>query len=233
MTSPSELADPRPARPRSIWLLLAAGAFVAVIGVAIWLKVQFDLTSHDREIIAQLEAKQGVGNVAWEPRWTAPWLQHVARQLAFFRVAQLACYAPGNSFSYDVDAAGQLVIVRNCVRGISPAELHSIQRLTALEVLSLEANPITDEGLAGIEQMRMLQVLNLANTAVTDASADVFPQLPVLERLDLSRTDVTDAAIPSLSRCLFLKHLNVEMTRITPAGVKSLELALPGCTVEH
>ena len=92
--------------------------------------------------------------------------------------------------------------------GMSDACLTPIKNLTRLQLLNLDGNRITDDGLA------------------------VISRISSLEDLDLKATEVTNAGLVHLRALKNLKTLSLGGTRVTPEGASALQSALPGVTID-
>jgi hypothetical protein len=81
---------------------------------------------------------------------------------------------------------------------VADGELENLADL-ALETISLNDVPITDEGITHVCRNAQLRRVWLAGTAITDASLARLGALPHLERLDVRRTLVTAEGIAALT----------------------------------
>lgn len=146
-----------------------------------------------------------------------------------------------------------LWLAKNCVtEGILPA----IVSQTKLEVLNLDAMPLTDAGLARLSALGRLFHLSVADSRVTDRGLKANSWLAQLSQLDvagtsvgdpgvealadgrleylyLSRTCVSDAVVPTLIGMKRLQLLSIEGTAITDDGVRRLASARPDLDIRR
>jgi hypothetical protein len=154
------------------------------------------------------------------------------RNLDMFQtVVMFSIHPGGNTFAFDADEQGRLVIHRDYKAGLRDDDMAVVAKLVNLRTLWLEANGITDNGLVQLAGLKNLELLWLQNTPVTDAGMATLENFPKLRDLDLSATDVTDMAIDAWSRCRVLRKLKVENTRVTSEGVARLQKLLPDCEI--
>ena len=69
-----------------------------------------------------------------------------------------------------------------------------LAKLAKLKSLSLEATPISDEGLKNLQDLKNLERLNLTKTQVTEAGLAHLQELPKLKELVVGFTGISDAA---------------------------------------
>jgi len=78
-----------------------------------------------------------------------------------------------------------------------------IGELRTLLHLNLEANQLSDAGVARLASLDNLRTLGLAGNAdVTDESFRAFTSLPALTSLDLAGTGITDQGLAALRAAL-------------------------------
>jgi len=246
------MPDSSNSRPKRRWFQFGLRTFlviVVVVGcVGSWLGSHVNRARQEEEAVRRLQsvedgrsfnmlfvdpfkAVDGRGEMAMFYKGGPQWLTRMFGADIFRAVKTLQVYGPGNSFSYQLDADGQLEIQRQYNSGIKDNELASIAKLRYLDFLALEANGVSD--ITPLAELSRLETLNLSNAAITDDAAEVITALPKLRDLNISRTHVSDRMVDSLASCRKLDRLNIEITRITPAGVKRLQRALPNCEIVH
>ncbi len=116
--------------------------------------------------------------------------------------------------------------------GWGPAAAEPIGRLTSLRNLSLDENPLGDEGIAHLAGLRQLRELRAWDVGMTDASVEAIVGMRTLQILSIGgNPGITDASIPLLSRMDSLRELQVGASGITLAGIQKLQAALPNCVV--
>jgi len=130
------------------------------------------------------------------------WLTNILGADIFRTVTLMQCNAPGNSFSYGADDDGNIFVDRTYKCGLAKEDLKSVGQLRYLRFLSLEANPVTDEGVVHLEKLSRLETLNLSNTAITDRSLNVLIKLPKLRDLDVSGTNISADGVKTLQKRL-------------------------------
>lgn len=224
--------------------LLLLVVVVACLGA--WLGAHIRRARQEQRIIAELTAEHGQSlNLIVANPFDAdddgampmffeggpPWLTKLLGADIFRATTALTCYAPGNSFSSAVDEDGKFFWQRTYLRGVSTEQLGLIAKLSHLNYLQLESNPIDDTGVAQIVKLRRLRTLNLSHTAITDAAVETLAKLRSLRDLNISYTDITDQAIDSLARCKRLERLNIESTQLSGARVEWLQRQLPTCEI--
>ena len=92
--------------------------------------------------------------------------------------------------------------------GITDGSLKSIGEVAEFPgAITLDENPIHDEGVRHLRHMTKLRSLSLPGT------------------------DITDASIPALSEITALTVLKVQRTKLTEAGIQRLHAALPNCRI--
>ena len=228
---------------RALFVLITLVACVAA-----WLGMQ--IARHHREEVAIAHLIHGgTTSMYWASRFDQPasselnplmpmlqvaktdWADRL-RNLEMFRtVIMFQTFPAGNTFSYDADDAGRLVIHREFKAGLKDDDMAWVAKLVNLRSLWLEANGITDKGLIQLIDLKHLEILWLQNTAISDDGISSLPKLPKLRDLDLSATDVTDASIAALSQCRALQHLKLNNTNVTEKGITTLQRSLPDCVI--
>jgi len=96
----------------------------------------------------------------------------------------------------DAGSIETLVLSRS---GLSDADLGYLVRLSALQNLSLDGNPITDEGLRHLAGLPLVG-LDLSSTRVTDVGLSRLSTIPTLRVLYVVNTGVTPDGVDSLRR---------------------------------
>ncbi|KAG5490639.1 hypothetical protein JKF63_00760 [Porcisia hertigi] len=99
-------------------------------------------------------------------------------------------------------------------------DVDALKNLTALRVLNLSDNLVTDEGCSALHCMPSLQRLNLASCrcikSLTAGLSTYGRWTHRLLSLDLSQTNITDAGMQCVQQCADLRYLNL-------SGCKSLK----------
>jgi Leucine-rich repeat (LRR) protein len=86
---------------------------------------------------------------------------------------------------------------------ITDEGLSAIGKLRSLSQLDLEANQLSDAGIAHLAGLENLRTLGLAgNEGVTDQAFQALASLSMLASLDLSGTAVTDQGLTALKAAL-------------------------------
>ncbi|KAG5489652.1 hypothetical protein GH5_00530 [Leishmania sp. Ghana 2012 LV757] len=92
-------------------------------------------------------------------------------------------------------------------------DIGALKDLTALRVLNLSDNLVTDEGCSALNCMPSLQRLNLASCrCITSLAAALSASGRWTQRLcslDLSQTNITDAGMQCVHQCTGLRYLNL------------------------
>ena len=229
--------------------------FVTLVACAAgWIGVQVKRCHEEQQAIARLTASAAGGHlqilygsrfrdvesgVTGEPGFPdalfhggPAWLTRLLSVDIFRAAVNFRSSPPGNTFSYDRDDSGRLVIHSQFKNGLTDADMHWVNGLRYLRFLSLEANGITDEGLKQLDNLPYIETLWLSNTPITDEGLSALSNFPRLCNLGLRSTSVTDAAIGDLAKCKSLRKLNLQMTNVTEAGANSLRKLLPNCDIE-
>ena len=123
-------------------------------------------------------------------------------------------------------------------RGVMPAGLESIARVSSLEVLVLGEMALADDDLENLAPLSRLRRLNVTGTRLTDAGlARLVEMFPKLRELRIGAPQATAEGLSHLARLPLDWLILVEM-KITDdgarhvAGMKSLQsLYLPGCEI--
>ena len=139
--------------------------------------------------------------------------------------------------------------------GLANSDLISISKLSSLESLWINYNPLDDEGCVRVGALTQLKKLNLGWTNVGDKTVEAIASLDQLEELDLSNTSITNCAAKSLAGLQQLKSLvlhstivddkaiewlsqlqcitsiDVTDTKLSQEGVARLRQSLSNCTV--
>jgi hypothetical protein len=235
---------------RTVFILLTLAA-----GAAGWLGVQVNRREKEEAAIAQLEATKDGRNISTlvanpfgaatkdvtgEPgtpdtffRGGPAWLTSLLGIDIFRARVKFTCSPPGNEFTWDEDDAGHRVFNYKYKTGLKDADMRWINQVRYLQLLSLEANEITDVGLARLDNLPYVENLSLSNTAITNEGLHALGNFPRLRILRLRGTNISDAAVSSLAKCRLLEQLDLGMTNMTADGVKSLQQQLPNCKIEN
>ncbi|XQJ31959.1 Leucine Rich repeat, putative [Leishmania guyanensis] len=92
-------------------------------------------------------------------------------------------------------------------------DIGGLKNLTALRVLNLRDNLVTDEGCSALYCMPSLQLLNLASCrCITSLAAALSTSGRWTQRLlslDLSQTNITDSGLRCIQQCTSLRYLNL------------------------
>ena len=141
---------------------------------------------------------------------------------------------------------------------MSNAGLASLGRLTNLEELTIDSNPVfTDQGIAHLRPLHRLRSLSLQLTSVSDAGLSHLKtlvnleilcltndfniqgygivdlkSLPKLRILDLSGSTVDNSAITHLKSLKSLKEIRLYSTELSEAAVADLKAALPHTKID-
>jgi hypothetical protein len=108
--------------------------------------------------------------------------------------------------------------------GLSDHELAPLVRLTNLETLALDQNPISDIGATHLSGFPKLITLGLNETHFGDEGVARVVANRKIERLYLSKTHVTDAAMVEVAKLSSLKRLTLSQTRISDRGIEHLAI---------
>jgi hypothetical protein len=118
----------------------------------------------------------------------------------------------------------------NC--GCRDADLVEIAKLSNLRWLLLDANPVSDQGLASLVPLRKLEHLSLEHTMVTDEGLLSLVAFPRLQTLNLRCTEITDECVETLGQCKQLKELDISQTHLSDKEVTRLRELLPNCEIK-
>ncbi len=108
-------------------------------------------------------------------------------------------------------------------RMVVDADLQSLNDLTSLLEVTLDATQVTDAGLAHLKTLPNLGSLSLTRTRVTDEGLAHLAGLSRMEILGLHGTNVTDKGLVYLKGLTRLNMLSLDNTRITDAGLVELK----------
>lgn len=103
--------------------------------------------------------------------------------------------------------------------GLTNGDLLSISKLSALESLWINYNPLDDDGGIHLEALKRLTKLNLGWTNVSDKTVKAIATLDQLEELDLSNTSITNCSIKSLAGLSQLRSLSLHSTVIDDKAI--------------
>ncbi len=161
---------------------------------------------------------------------------------------QLTILPEGQTKMVDVVSRSNLPAGRFALLRIEPASgrnrepatdagLENLRGLTALELVYLRGNDISDVGIAELGSVKSLQTIRIAeiDSKITDVGAARFADLPVLRELTLwKRHDqeparITDASVEALRR-LPLTILRLEGTLVTERAADIITRAWPRLT---
>jgi hypothetical protein len=125
----------------------------------------------------------------------------------------------------------QLQILSLRATEVADDGLVHLKQLENLKRLELGRTKVTDEGLKPLSGLLRLENLDLEETEVTDEGIKELRELKELQTLDLSKTKVTDEGMKELKGLNKLTYLNIARTQVTDAGINEIEQALPGLVV--
>jgi hypothetical protein len=111
------------------------------------------------------------------------------------------------------------------------ADLKSLDDLTSLLEVTLDATQVTDAGLSHLKTLPNLGSLSLTRTRVTDDGLAHLAGLSRMEILGLHGTNVTDKGLVHLKGLTRLNMLSLDNTRITDAGLEQLKGLANLCTL--
>jgi hypothetical protein len=114
----------------------------------------------------------------------------------------------------------------------SDASVNRIANLAHLHTLNLANTDVTDEGLPALTRLGELKVLYLDGCRVSDYGMLYIAQLPSIEHLDVTSTLISDTGLLNLSSARNLASVRAKGTRVTPAGVAALLLKNPAVQTE-
>lgn len=102
-------------------------------------------------------------------------------------------------------------------------DLKSIGKNIYLNVLLLNANPITNKGLRHLAQLKFLWLLELGNTHINTAGIRELRQLPSLTQLSLKKNrNIDNAAAEEISALVGVRILDLSQTKVTGKGISHL-----------
>jgi hypothetical protein len=88
-----------------------------------------------------------------------------------------------------------------------------------IELIVLDCNHITDDGMKILSNIKTLRYLFLRETDITDASARYIAKMKNLEVLVLMFTNITDKFIIAIAEnCKQIRHLEVDCTEVNGSG---------------
>jgi hypothetical protein len=114
---------------------------------------------------------------------------------------------------------------------MTDTSMEVIGKLTKLEELRVDAEGVTDRGLAKLEGLTRLKYLSLGKgpQKISDAGLEFLKNMNELEYLDLSGWQVSDEGIAQLRA---LKTVHIGLSKEQAERRKKLQTLLPGVTIE-
>ncbi len=99
-------------------------------------------------------------------------------------------------------AASALTVLNLSENGVTDADMDTIARFTNLEVLALQDTKVTGAGLAQLTEMKRLNVLNLKNCRIVDADVSCFIRMPNLRIVHAAGCGISDQAVKEITTTL-------------------------------
>ncbi len=96
-------------------------------------------------------------------------------------------------------AASALTVLNLSENGVTDTDMDTIARFTNLEVLALQDTKITGAGLAQLTEMKRLNVLNLKNCRIVDADVSCFIRMPNLRIVHAAGCGISDQAVKEIT----------------------------------
>jgi len=103
-------------------------------------------------------------------------------------------------------------------------DLKNVGKNIYLNVLLMNANPVSNKGLQHLTQLKFLWQLDLGNTQVSAAGIRELRQLPSLMQLSLKNSKlIDDKAAEETSALVGLRSLNISHTKVADRGIAQLQ----------
>ena len=102
------------------------------------------------------------------------------------------------------------------------AGFQHIGQIASLVELSVSSENLTDAGLAQLKLLTNLEALKLGSKQITDAGVEHLSGLTKLKKLNLSSASVTDEGLPHLQTLVNLEDLDLGETKLTDAGLSRI-----------
>jgi hypothetical protein len=172
-------------RPKRPWVQFSLATIFVVVAVAavpcVWMASKMEAKRNERAVVASIRGHGGECEYPWENQTKCPppgpeWVRSIL----------------GNDIFSDV----------NAVRLTQLTDLRHLERLTGLQMLTLDDLPITDSELKHLEKLVKLEMLSLCGTEVTDSGLERLRGLRGLEILFLDDTPVTNEGIRDFQKAL-------------------------------
>jgi Leucine-rich repeat (LRR) protein len=107
--------------------------------------------------------------------------------------------------------------------GVSDSAVAELRALKELQVLRLNGQQVTAEGLAALTGLEKLHFLELNDTPVDDRALTEIAKLQGIKTLNLARTQITDKGIAELGKLPHLEMLTLDETKITDKGLANID----------
>jgi beta-lactamase regulating signal transducer with metallopeptidase domain/Leucine-rich repeat (LRR) protein len=108
----------------------------------------------------------------------------------------------------------------------------ALTQLPLLTELTMFDCKLSDDAVAALGQLKHLTTLNLSSNNLTDSQVKLLAGLSTLLDLDLGNNPITDAALPPLANLKQLRVLRLNEAETTEAGRAQLAKELPNATID-
>ncbi len=115
---------------------------------------------------------------------------------------------------------------------LTDAGLQTFVNMRHLELLFVHDSNVNGSGLSALSHLN-IRALSLNGNPIDDDGIAAISSLNGLERLSLRSTMITDKSVSKLKRIRSLRHLDVHDSGVTGEGVGDLKQALPKCAITY